>query len=75
MSAEDARVGSCRSCGAAIVWAVTGDGKRVPLNVDAMERRLAQVDELEDGTPVVRSVRTWVTHFATCPHADTWRRK
>lgn len=44
-------LGSCRSCGQAIAWALTRNDKRAPVN--------------RDGS----------SHFATCPAADSWRRR
>jgi hypothetical protein len=41
----------CRSCGAAIAWAMTPAGRRAPLD--------------RDGT----------SHFASCPQAETWRKR
>jgi hypothetical protein len=52
---------------------VSEDGKRLPMNADS-EPRLIAVADLSDGTPVVRVVRTWVSHFATCPQAKEWRK-
>jgi len=66
-------VSSCRSCGAPIVWALTLAGKRIPL--DPPEKRLVQRDLAADGTKVVDLEDTWISHFATCPQADSWRRE
>jgi len=54
----DVRV--CASCGAAITWLTTGNGKAIPVNV-------AKVREF-DGKIY------GITHFATCPHGREWRR-
>lgn len=66
----------CRSCGAEIVWAETEKGRRVPL--DAKTERRAIVDELGRRAPNeplrVKVVETYVSHFATCPHAAQHRR-
>lgn len=71
---------TCRSCGAEILWARTSGGKRVPLDAKP-ERRYAVVGynlPLEEApssdAPVVALTDTYVTHFATCPDADSWRR-
>jgi hypothetical protein len=61
---------TCKSCGAAIVWAQTESGRRMPLDAEP-ERRfvLAGVEPT-----IARSVPTYVSHFATCPQADEHRR-
>lgn len=75
------RRGSCRSCGAAIYWALTGSGTSMPVDIEpvaggnvrfvgpARVEVLGPIEvELEDGP-------LFVSHFATCPHADEHRRR
>lgn len=64
--------GTCRSCGAEIEWAETVTGSRMPFNPP-----VAFVPRLDDlGDDVVEIDRaTTVSHFATCPQAEQWRRK
>jgi hypothetical protein len=70
---------TCRSCGAEIVWATTVDGKRMPLNAEPAEG--GDFDLLDTGSRLL-IVRhgdgdpgpAYTSHFATCPHAETWRR-
>lgn len=77
---SDERDERCRSCGAAIVWAYTASGRRMP--VDA--------EPVDDGTlklsPRVGQLHVFVVgphpsepryraHFVTCPDADGWRRR
>lgn len=57
--------GTCRSCGAPVVWVVTARGKRMPLDPPLV----TVVDD--DG----RTHRGRVSHFATCPDASKHRRK
>jgi hypothetical protein len=63
--------GFCRSCGAAVEWAETARGARMPFNAIVVTRTqptmTGRVIEYVDST-VSRS------HFATCPDAKTWRR-
>lgn len=57
----------CRTCKAEIIWGLTANGKRVPVNPP--EKRFvmgAQGLEVQD---------TWLNHFATCPQADQHRKK
>ncbi len=56
----------CWSCGAAIVWGKTKDGKRVPLDVEAIGGLLNEY------TGEVMRLRQ--THFATCPNAAEHRK-
>jgi hypothetical protein len=52
--------GTCRSCGAPIVWTVTDAGRRIPLDLATARRCGAQ--------------RVALTHFATCPDGRQWRK-
>ena len=55
-----ANQGECRSCGAAIVWAKSAKGKNMPLDA---------------ASKVWRDGAYWlVSHFATCPEADSFRK-
>jgi hypothetical protein len=63
---------ACRSCGAPISWAVTKDGKRIPL--DPPRQAMVAADHLSDGTPVVEVHSVFVPHFVTCPDAEKWRK-
>ena len=62
-------VKACRSCGRAIVWEVTFRGARVPLDYPPESRYVKN----EEGTLVLMD--TWLSHFATCPRPNDWRRK
>jgi hypothetical protein len=71
----------CHSCGAVVVWAVTDAGKRMPVDPDPtvvgnliLERRDGQ-DRVTSAPPVATSEpKRWVSHFATCPQANAWRK-
>lgn len=65
--------GTCRSCGAAIVWFELASGKRHPFDGEPVYVST----ELDESNRLVGVVDTSVTssHFATCPDAATWRRK
>jgi hypothetical protein len=67
-------VPQCRSCGAPILWAVSKDGKRMPLNIDRSPGLVVE-GEQSDGTPIVASRPVYTSHFSTCPDADDWRRE
>lgn len=61
---------SCSSCGAAIVWAVSDRGRRMPL--DAQPQRLFTLDT-ELRPPACHSTLVYTSHFATCPNAAQHR--
>jgi len=77
---------TCRSCGAEIKWIKTIASKNMPVDPE-----LISSDDLEHGDVLVtedghvtkvdhscndyESVDGYVSHFATCPHADQHRRK
>lgn len=56
---ERGEPGQCRSCGAQIWWILTATGKRAPYN---------------PSTGVDRPEEPAVSHFATCPQSQAWRR-
>jgi len=80
---------ACRSCGAPIVWAVTGEKRRrIPLdavpvadgNVELLD--MAHPRSVGDAPYTVTwgsshtwppDVRRYRSHFATCPQAGEWR--
>lgn len=57
---EDAEPCQCKSCGASIVWGVTGRGNPVPLDLACVR--------------VVGNQRYALNHFATCPQGREWRK-
>lgn len=78
----------CRSCGQPIKWIkLQGSGKAIP--VDPMKRILVpgqgtEVLITDDGRVVRGRFASmeegaaecgYISHFATCPQADKWRRK
>jgi len=62
----------CKGCGAEIEWSKTEAGKAVPLNKPPEKRFIMFVKP--DGLEYVKLVETWVSHFATCPKANDFRR-
>ena len=79
----------CRSCGERIIWTVTENGKRMP--VDALPREDGNIllTEYPDGyieAAYVQSSlfeefdqdapepRRYVSHFATCAQSKEWRK-
>jgi hypothetical protein len=62
----------CRGCGAEIIWAVTSTMKRIPLDAKS-EKRFTLVDEGTHQQAFLRD--TYVSHFATCPQANEFRKR
>ena len=87
----DLRAGKCKSCGAPIWWIKTIKGNWLPVNRRAIEATPVQKGGhtfvLVDGSTVqalptgsirydgVDSLIAFEAHFATCPDADTFRKK
>jgi hypothetical protein len=59
----------CKTCGAKIMWVTTKDGKNMPLDTPGEPRIVL------DEKNVAHVVRTFISHFATCPEADQHRKK
>jgi hypothetical protein len=67
-------LGSCRSCDAPIEWAVTNNGRRIPLDVAPGDRPNIVIDAgVAYAVPPGKGDRT--SHFVTCPNADAHRRR
>jgi hypothetical protein len=75
-------VGTCRSCGAPIIWAMSSmTGKNMPLDAEPTDEGTML---LKDGivTPEKRATlpflatnpKRHMAHFAKCPQANEWRR-
>lgn len=79
--------GICASCGNPIVWAITvAKGNRMPIDPDPVDDGNVWIAESPShGAPVVgvalqhsdlpADTVTYVSHFVTCPDADSWRNK
>lgn len=75
----------CRSCGRSIVWARTPNRKAMPLDPEPTPRGNLVVSLTADVLhaamvkgPQRDGIRAahqplYLSHFTTCPHADTWR--
>jgi hypothetical protein len=63
--------GKCRSCNADVLWVETDGGWRMPLNAEPEKRFVLEAGQ----SPMKAKQRnTYVSHFATCPHAERWRK-
>lgn len=83
----DDDVAACRSCGAEVVWGTNvSTGSAMPIDVEPSDiGNVSRYDELRGPQFVVLPPRKasamracgqqlFLSHFATCPHADSWRR-
>lgn len=75
---------TCRSCGAPVVWALTDNARRIPVDRDSVEGgnlyvvpgdgHNIRVRYLRQGDPPNEQAK-YVSHFATCPNAKEHRRE
>ncbi len=77
------KVDKCRSCGRLVIWAVTKNGKRMPVDASPTSDGTIALDEGPDGAvkasvagpaPELLWEPRYTSHFATCPEAARWRR-
>jgi len=73
MAAVAPSVTRCSSCGAAITWAETELGKRIPLDWPP-QKRVVLEPRCPGGPEKARVVDSFVAHFATCKDAAKHRR-
>ena len=73
-------ISKCRSCGAPIIWAMTGRGKTMP--VDARTDPKGNIAVFVDGDTRRAIVGVGpptgprhLSHFVTCSDAPKWRKK
>lgn len=64
---------TCSSCGAAIIWAITHNDKKMPLDAEPEKRAVARSKNLA-GETVVSIETVWVPHWVTCPNAAQHRK-
>ncbi len=61
----------CRGCGKRIVWGITDDGKKIPLDpTPPVYEFTPLVGETLNGLKVRRAATAYVSHFSTCPDAN-----
>lgn len=81
--ADGYRVTACNTCGAPVVWA-TSPATRRSAPIDAEPTTDGNVEVYRHGGNVLFRVVTdtplmpvplRTSHFATCPDADTWRKR
>lgn len=69
---------ACRSCGAEILWVLTANQKRMPVDALPVENGNLVLDPANGDVPHVRVVKagegTHVSHYVTCPQREEWRK-
>lgn len=71
--AASRRLGTCRSCGRRVEWLTNVQTDRAqPFDVIVTE---AALDTLLDPLVLRVDMARSVSHFATCPQADAWRKR
>lgn len=61
---------TCRSCGAEIKWIETKAGKMMPVDPTPLEEGEGVLGKVvDDGSGTL-----YISHFATCLEADSWRK-
>lgn len=67
---DDEITPTCKGCGQPLIWAVTAEGKKIPLDAKAAVYRNTGRTHAMD-LPIVERVKgSAVTHFATCAKAN-----
>lgn len=61
----------CKACRAPIVWAVTPNGARQPLDSEPAKRVVLDIGV---EPPLARVVDTYMPHHATCPKVAQFRK-
>lgn len=70
---KPSELATCKGCGAQIIWALTPAGKPTP--VDAKTTRVALLRDNDGNPPKIEdAVDGHVSHWATCPERDRFRR-
>ncbi|HEU4619512.1 MAG TPA: hypothetical protein VFV10_15855 [Gammaproteobacteria bacterium] len=64
----------CRSCGAAIIFAPTQNGRQVPLDAEGKRLMVLEQDATVPGGRVAVVRVCFTPHFATCPAAAAHRK-
>ena len=80
--------GTCRGCGASIVWITTPKGKSMPCDAKAVYYKMCAKGKDKIVTPngviiscnIVSEAETadgvgYVPHWSSCPNADNFRKK
>jgi hypothetical protein len=71
----------CRSCGQKVQWVMTEKGRRMPVDLQPVYAGNIILKDRSGNVPLAIYVKPdpqfkrYISHFATCPSADKWRKK
>lgn len=70
----------CFSCDGRVIWKKTRDGKKMPVNADPVPSGNVVIEGEYARVLTAHEIVDWkgdryVSHFAVCPKAKTWRGK
>lgn len=65
----------CRSCGADIIWLMTKNAKRMPVNAGPEVVEHESAIPGRNPTPPIFDPKVHKSHFGTCPEAKRWSTK
>lgn len=83
-------VSKCRACGAPIVWITTSNGKKMPCDAEPViyqaNRRgkdlivtpngeVLKGTVVPNGSAMIADGYGYISHYATCPQADSFRKR
>jgi hypothetical protein len=77
--------GRCASCGAPVWWAISTNGRPMPVDFEPVDGGNIDLAWDDDARALTATViphgqldmfdrPRYRTHFVSCPHADQWRR-
>jgi hypothetical protein len=72
---------TCKTCGTPILWVRTAYGYKMPLDAEPVANGNITLDTdgiaqvVKKGSTPPEGTKTYVSHFATCVHADQHRKK
>lgn len=81
---ERFRVSTCKKCGAGMIWARTGRGKKMPLDAEPTSAGQFVLEGDAQNPTTYRLANyaassytgdKYTSHFSTCPNADDFRQK
>ena len=61
----------CKSCGQELLWVKSSSGKNIPLNAEPIKKVWTENKKTQTW---YFSDEAYVSHFATCPNADQFRK-
>lgn len=67
---EQKNISRCKSCNAKIIWVITENNKKMPINFESKKRELVYRPE----TGKVHFENIYESHFSTCPDAKKFRK-